>query len=690
MLLPYTWLQEFLDLTLSPKETAELLTLLGLEVEAQEEVAGVPVFDIKVTPNRGDCLSALGVARELSASLQLPLRLPATQMREAGTPVEESAAVEITAPDLCPRYSARVIRNVKPGPSPAWLQQRLIQCGVRPISNIVDVTNLVMFELGQPLHAFDAELVHAKPGGTIPTIVVRRAKPGEVLMTLDGEEHTLTPDMLVIGDGTRGVALAGVMGGANSEVNDRTTTILLESAHFDSLRVRLTSKALGLTSEASYRFERGVDPGGTVVAVNRAAALIAELSGGEVAPGVIDVRPEPLQPVVLQVRPGRVNRILGTSLSAEEMAAYLRRLMMKTDIHGDTLVVEPPSFRSDILIEDDVAEEVARMHGYENIPVQAVAAGEMGGRIMPSLKLEIRARRILLACGLDETVNYSLHGPEEMRLSGFSNDDPHTSAVLIRNPKAEDHSRLRTTMISSMLDLLSRNWRRGIREVRAFEIGRVYRPLPDDPLPDERHTIGMAMLMGPHPVGWGKERIDFYTLKGMIETLLANLRVSDVSFVPTEHPSFAPGKAAAVMFGDQRLGVLGAVHDDVRDNWGLPKESFVAEVDLEAILQLDRPDPEYEAVSRYPAVQRDLALVVPQACPAADVERTLRVQAGDVLEQLALFDVYEGKSLPPGTRSLAYSLTLRAKDRTLTEPEVETILSNVEKGLGEIGVTVRQ
>lgn len=690
MLLPYTWLQEFLDLTLSPHDTADLLTLLGLEVEAQEEVSGSPVFDIKVTPNRGDCLSAIGIARELSASLQLLLRLPEPQMIEGGMPVGQCAAVEISAPDLCPRYSARVIRNVKLGPSPGWLQQRLIQCGVRPINNAVDVTNLVMLELGQPLHAFDAELVHAKPGGDVPTIIVRRANPGEKMTTLDGEERALTPEMLVIADGTRAVALAGVMGGSNSEINDRTKTILLESAHFNPLSIRRTSKALGLSSEASYRFERRVDPDVTVTAVNRAAALIAELSGGEVAPGVIDVQPEPYQPVVLQVRVERVNRLLGTSLTAEEMATYLRRLLMKVDVVDSAAIrMEAPSFRGDIVIEDDVAEEVARMHGYDNIAPQTVAVGDSGGRMLPSMKLEAQARRILLACGLNETVNFSLQGPDEMPMSGFAADDPLMEAVVIRNPKAEDHSRLRTSMISSMLDLLSRNWRRGLREVQAFELGRVYLPQAGEKLPDERHAIGLAMLMGPHPVGWGKERIDFYSLKGIIETLLDGIHVSDISYIPAEHPSLMPGETAAVMANGQQIGIFGRVRPSVQENWGLPKESFVGELDLEAILHLKRSDPAYDAVSRYPAVQRDLALLVPRTCAAAEVERTLREQAGEVLEQLSLFDVYEGKSLPTGTRSLAYSLTLRAGDRTLTDPEVDPIMSNIEEALRAIGVTIR-
>jgi phenylalanyl-tRNA synthetase beta chain len=690
MKLPYVWLKEFIDLELSAQETANLLTLLGLEVEAQEEIAGTPVFDIKVTPNRGDCLSAVGIARELSAALQLPLHPPQIAFPESGIPAAEAATVTIDAPDLCPRYSARIFRNIKLGTSPDWLRYRLEQCGIRPINNVVDITNLVMMETGQPLHAFDADLVHAVPGGKVPAIIVRRAQPGEKMMTLDGEARALTTDMLVIADGTRAVALAGVMGGANTEVNDRTVTVLLESAHFNPLCIRRASKALGMTSEASYRMERRVDPGGTVVALDRAATLLAELAGAEVAPGVIDAQPAPIAMPPVRIRVAKVNILLGTMLSAQEMAVYLKRLFIEVEIKDDVLIVQPPSFRGDLVLEEDIAEEIARLHGYDQVPSQYLSAGASGGRVAPSLALDMQARRALLACGLNETVNYSLQAPGEMEKAGFPADDPLARTVIIRNPKAEDYSQLRTSMITSMLDLLNRNWRRGLREVQAFELGRIYLPKAGEELPEERHAIGIALLAGPHPTGWGHTRPDFYNLKGIVEALFTALDVQDLTFTPVEHPSLAPGQAAQVATGAIRLGVLGAVRDTVLANYDLPKETFIAELDLEALLQMPRPPAAYQPISRFPAVERDLALLVPHNCPAEKVLEVLRAQGGEFLEQVALFDVYEGKSLPAGTRSLAYALTFRAMDRTLTEAEVEAVIANIKTALGALSVQIRQ
>jgi len=690
MRLPYNWLKEFVDLSLSPKETANLLTLLGLEVEAQEEVWESPVFEIKVTPQRGDCLCAIGVARELAAALGLPLRLPAPRLRESGPPAAECATVTIEDPDLCPRYSARIIRNVKIGLSPGWVRQRLEQCGVRPINNVVDVTNLVMLEQGQPLHAFDADLLRPLAGGKLPAIIARRTRPGEEIITLDGERHLLAPDMLVIADGERAVALAGIMGGGNSEVHDGTTTILLESAHFSPASIRRTARALGMMTEASYRFERRVDPGGTVFALDLAADLMVQFAGGEVAPGAIDVCPEPVAEPSLSLRASRANELLGASLSARQMADYLRRLAIKAEIAGETLQVRAPSFRGDLNIEEDLIEEVARIHGYDNLPSRSVMVGSSGGRLAPSLALEVKARKILLACGLNEAITYNLEGPQEMRLAGFPPDHPLCQAVVVRNPKVEEYSRLRTSIFPTLLALLSRNWRRGLREVRAFEVGRVYIPRPGETLPEERQTVGIALLSGPHPPMWGKDKIDFTALKGVVEEFLASLGVQGISYSSLEHPTFAPGKAAQALLGGDQIALLGQVRESVLANHDLPRDVFLAELYLQKILLLERKPPAYRPISRFPAVERDLALLVPLDCPAERVEQLLRSQGGELLESLGLFDLYEGKSLPAGHRSLAYSLTFRAQERTLTEAEIEELIANMEKALLEIGVNLRR
>ncbi|NIM05377.1 MAG: phenylalanine--tRNA ligase subunit beta [Armatimonadetes bacterium] len=691
MRLPFDWLKQFVDISLSTKETANLLTLLGLEVESQEEIWGSPVFDIKVTPQRGDCLCAIGVARELAASLELPLNIPSPQISESGPPAAPSVSVTIEDPDLCPRYSARLIRGVKVGLSPGWVRQRLEQCGVRPINNIVDVTNLVMLEQGQPLHAFDADLLRPASDGGPPAIIVRRAKKREEIITLDGESRTLNEDMLVIADGERAVALAGVMGGSNSEVHDGTATVLLESAHFAPTSIRRTARALGITSEASYRFERRVDPGGTVFALDLASDLILQFAGGEIAQGVIDVCPKPVEEPKLSLHVNRANELLGTDLSAEQMADYLSRLELKVKIVGESLKVQVPSLRGDLAIEEDLIEEVARMHGYDNIPSRPLMVGASVGKpATEGLVLEAKARKILLACGLNEAITYNLEGPRDMQLAGFSPDHPLCQPVIVRNPKVEEYSRLRTSMLPSLLALLSRNWRRGLQEVRAFEIGRLYLPRPEEQLPRERQSVGIAMLAGPRPVGWGKDEIDFYAIKGMVEEFLTLLQVEGVSCAPLEHPTFAVGRAAQVLIGEKPLGILGQVRESVLANYDLPKDTFLAELDLERVIHLKRETPAYKQISRFPSVERDLALLVPLDCPAAKVEATLRAKGGELLENLALFDLYEGKSLPTGTHSLAYSLTFRARERTLTEAEIEQIITDMEKALLEIGVKVRR
>jgi len=484
------------------------------------------------------------------------------------------------------------------------------------------------------------------------------------------------------------VALAGVMGGGNSEVNDRTTTILLESAHFFPSSIRRTAKALGMTSEASFRFERRVDPGGTVAALDRAAALLAEYAAGEIAPGVLDVCPQPWENPVCRVRTAKVNQLLGTELSPEQMAAYLGRLLMAVEVKGDMLLVQAPSFRGDIAIEEDVAEEVARLHGYDQIPSQVISTGAVGGRLEPRLALEVEARRILLACGLEEALNYSLEGPEENRKAGFAADSPLQNAVLLKHPKVEEYSQLRTSLLPSMLNLVARNQRRGQKELRAFELGRVYLPQAGEQLPVEKLRAGLA-LAG-ESSGWGKDPIDFYALKGIVEMLLARLRVTGVQYRPLQHPSFTPGAAAEAVLGDEQFAILGEVNPAVLANYDLSETTYLAEIDLEKILAEERDLPVFQPISRFPAVSRDLALLVAKTMPAEAVEATLREQAGELLESLQLFDVYEGKSLPKGFRSLAYSLVFRALERTLTEEEIITIMGTIETALGDKGITLRR
>ncbi len=709
MRVPYGWLRELVPVSFPVTEVADRLTMAGFEVEELLEVEGESVMDIKVTSNRGDALSMVGIAREVAALTRGHVTHPAVCVTETGPDVHGLARVLVEAPDLCPRYAARVIQGVVIGPSPEWVQQRLTQAGIRPINNVVDATNYVMLELGQPLHAFDLDTLAGQ------TIVVRRAQEGEPFTTLDGVERVLTSNMLVIADAQRPVALAGIMGGENTEVTPSTTNILLESAHFDRTAIRKAARANALSTESSYRFERIVDPAGVVHAADRAAQLMVEWSGGRMAANVIDVcEPRP-ESRVIAMRPARVNAVLGTAIAAEEMLSILRSLELGGQETGETIVVTVPSFRHDLVEEMDLIEEIARIYGYQHIPATVPGHITGAGRLAPEMVFEGRARELLTAAGLFEGLSYSLIDLRLLELMQLGAGTPeHDQVVAIRNPKSDEYTHLRPTMFVSMLESLRNNARRNLEDVQVFEVGRIFRNTGGslrfnyvprerrvdidvrvqdaDRLPREQRTAGIALMGRPWTARWGggDSEVDFFWLKGILEQFLADMDVLGAVCVPAEHPTLHPGRTAELRVGDRTVGWFGEVHPRVAQNFDLPRRAYLAEIDLDALMDAaaaERPRP---ALSRFPAVERDIAFVVAESRPAVQVQDVLRTAAGDIAESVELFDVYQGANIPAGARSLAYRITFRAPDRTLADEEVDAIMGRVRGALtDELGAVLR-
>jgi len=688
MRIPVDWLNEYVPNELSVQALADTLTDLGLEVEAIEEFGGTAVLDIKVTPNRGDCLAALGAARELAMKLRRDVPTRAPRVTESGPPAEGLASVVLEAPEACPRYSARIVRGVKIAPSPPWAQRRLELCGLRPINNVVDATNLVMLELGQPLHAFDYALVRAPDGEERPQILVRMARDGQRLVTIDGEEHELNPGVLLITDPSGPIALAGIMGGASTEIHAGTTEVLLESAHFDPGTLRRGARSLGLSTEASYRFERTVDPGGTVRALDRACELIAEFCEAEVevARGVVDAYPHPVEAVTIPLRPAHANRLLGLDLSGETMADHLRRLQL-TVVEGDPMQVTVPTFRQDLRTETDLVEEVARAAGYESIPERLPTASAGVGRLPEEVAFEREVRELMRGLGLSEAVTSSLEAPEGPMRLGFSEKELPSQPVGLSNAKTRERSQLRVSLLSTLLEVVSVNRRYGVTDVSLFDLGRVYGYRGEEALPEQPQHLALAVagLMGRGRWTLSREweRWDLYALKGVVENLVSALARGRAEFSPVSHPALRPGHGASIALGGEMLGLLGEVRPTVREGYDLPDPVYVAELDLDALRGEAAAEPRYQPPSRFPAVTRDVAFLLPRETPAQQAEVVIRESAGADLAELSLFDAYEGKPLPEGQRNLAFSLTFQRKDRTLRDEEVEKAMERVRQSLRE-------
>lgn len=650
------------------------------------------VFELEITPNRPDCLSLIGVAREIRAETGNPLKLPSVDLKESETDVRELTSVTIDAPDLCPRYAARVIQGIKVGESPAWLQQRLESVGVGVINNIVDITNFVLMEYGQPLHAFDYHKLIEK------RIVVRRAADGEHLTTLDEVERELTADMLVIADAEKPVALAGIMGGYDSEITETTCDVLLESAYFNPSSVRATAKALGISTEASYRFERGADPGVVIAALDRAAQLIAELAGGTVCERVVDVYPGEQPLTRIQLRPERVNFVLGTTIETAEMGQILNRLDFDVETSGDVYQVTVPTFRSDVTREIDLIEEIARVYGYDNIPT-TLPKGDIPVP-PPNLKTEVhnRIKRFLLAAGMMEAVNYSFCDPNCFDKIRLNANDPLRDTVKLRNPLSPEMSVLRTTLLPSLLENAQHNRNHQIDTIALFEIGSVFIHNNQNGRSDLRiATLEPARVTGilAGQIGEGVysnpyRQPDFFDIKGFVEGILEVCGIADYTLRKADVPTFHPGRNAAVLLGDRQLGTFGEAHPQVLENYDLPYKAYLFEFDLEGLVDTAVFTKRFEPISIYPKVARDLAIVVDKEILSDMPTELIYATGGDVVESVRLFDVYEGEQVPEGKKSLAYTITYHSATETLTDKAVNALHDKIVERLNqELGAELR-
>lgn len=658
---------------------------------ALRKVLGDIVLELELTPNYARCLSVVGVAREIAALTGQKLKIEKPSWQAKGKPIKGQIELQIKDKSLCARYSATLIRDVKIGPSPHWMQHRLRLAGQRPINNIVDITNYVMLEWGQPLHAFDYDVLRPRPDKKIPTIVVRRAEQGEKLRTLDNVDRDLTTDTLLICDGQGPIALAGVMGGAESEVRESTTNILLESAQFQGTNNRRTAQRLQLFSEAARRFTRGVPAESTVLAAMRASELMRELAGGTIASGVADLYPKKQKPKPITISLTEFNRLLGMELSAREIVKILKSLECKVLATKTTLKVVPPYYRLDLEIEADLVEEIARVVGYDKIPTTLMSDTLPTQQRNQSLELEQCVRDSLVASGLTEVINYS---PTNLACIGKLEPQPQkhpedgTNYVRISNPMSAEREYLRQSLLNGLLETVWANLRHADR-VAVFEIGRLYLPKEDKILPDEVRSLGIALVGPRSEKSWNGEKgeLDFFDLKGVIEALLRAIGVTQIAFKAEGHLSAHPGRCASLSVQDEIVGSLYEVHPQVRENFDLPKKRVaVAELNLEKILSKAGALTYYEKLPRYPSVDRDIAVIIDQNISASRIFQVIQERGGSLLKYTKLFDQYQGDPIPAGKKSLAYSLTYQAEDRTLTDEEVNQvhggIMSAVEQELG--------
>jgi len=643
---------------------------------------GDVVFDLDVTPNRPDCLSVIGVAREVAALTGKGVRLPEASYEEASPPIEKQVSIEIKAPDLCPRYTTSLITGIKIAESPRWMQERLLACGMRPINNIVDVTNYVMLEYGEPLHAFDYNQIRGK------RIIVRRADKGESLVTLDSVKRVLSQEMLVIADEERAVAIAGVMGGADSEVTDRTNAILLEAANFNPASIYHTGNTLGLPSEARLRFERGISPELTIPALKRATQLIVQLAGGKAAKGLIDVYPGRQEPKPILLSTARVNALLGADFTPEQIKETLSSLGLDVKPTGSGFLVTAPYWRSDIALVEDLIEEIARITGYDQIPATMLSEPIPRHNPDPVISLKREVRYSLVGYGFQEVINYSL---TSLELINRLLPKPHPlkpAPLRMANPMTAEQEYLRPSLRASLLAALSANRRHEAGSIRLFELGRIYLPRPKD-LPSEPEMV-CGLLSGPRfEQSWhsGEEAVDFFDAKGVIEGLLSQLGV-EASFEPCQDESLHPSKQAAIVIENNRLGVIGELHPKVAEAFELSGAVYMFEINLTALLPFSLGHKLFQPIPRFPAVVRDIALVVDAGVTNRQVQDI--ITGFPLVTQVALFDVYSGGQLLPGKKSLAYRITFQSPSQTLTDDEVNKVLEQIlDKLTKQLGATLR-
>ena len=633
-------------------------------------------FEFEITSNRVDCYSTLGLARETAATFHKEFKAPEVHVKGCGGDVNDYIKVEVQDHDLCSRYCARVVKNIRLAPSPEWMQRRLASVGIRPINNVVDITNYVMEEYGQPMHAYDLDKIADKK------IVVRRAAHDEKFVTLDGQERTLDENVLMICDGEKAVGMAGIMGGENSMITDDVKTMLFEAACFDGTNIRLSSKRVGLRTDASGKFEKGLDPNNAQAAIDRACQLIEELDAGDVVNGTVDVYPVKREPVRIPFEPDRINALLGTDISKEQMLEYYKPIELEYDEKTNEIVA--PTFRQDLFRTADLAEEVARFFGYDNIPTTLPRGEATTGKLPFYLRIEAVARDIAEFCGFSQGMTYSFESPKVFDKLLLPEDARERQAIVISNPLGEDFSIMRTTSLNGMLTSLATNYNRRNKNVRLYEMGNIYLPksLPLTELPDERMQFTLGMY------GDG----DFFSMKGIVEEFLDKIGMHlKETYDPNAGKSFLhPGRQANIIYDGTVIGYLGEVHPTVAATYGIGERAYVAVLDMPSIVPMATFDRKYEGIAKFPAVTRDISMVVPKDVLVGQIEEVIAVRGGQILENYELFDIYEGSQIKGGYKSVAYSLTFRAKDRTLTDTEISASMKKILNGLEALGAELRQ
>ena len=633
------------------------------------------VFEYEITSNRVDCYGVLGIAREAAATFQKKFCPPIVEVKENDEKASDYVKVTVEDPELCPRYCARVVKNVKIGPSPKWMQRCLASNGIRPINNLVDITNYVMEEFGQPMHAYDLDTIANQE------IIVRRAGKDEKFVTLDGQERIMDENVLMICDGEKAVGIAGIMGGENSMITDDVKTVLFEAACFDGTSIRLSSKRIGLRTDASGKFEKGLDPNNAQAAIDRACQLMEELGAGEVVGGMVDVCSETREPSRVKFEPEKINKLLGTSLTKEEMIDYLGRVELAYDEKTDEIVA--PTFRQDIHCNADVAEEVARFYGYDKIPMTLPTGEATTGKLPFKLRIQEVARDIAEYCGFSEGMSYSFESPKVFDKLCIPEDSELRKVITISNPLGEDYSIMRTSTLNGMLASLSTNYNRRNKDVRLYELGNIYLPksLPVTELPDERTMFTLGM--------YGKG--DFFDMKGVCEEFFEKIGMKKkVTYDPNSgKPFLHPGRQANMIYEGKVVGYLGEVHPAVADNYSIGEKAYIAVIDILDVLEFAGFNHKYTGIAKYPAVTRDLSLVVPHAVLAGQIEEIFDQRGGNILESYQLFDIYEGAQIEKGFKSMAYSLVFRAHDKTLGENEISAAMKKIMNGLNGLGIELR-
>ena len=633
------------------------------------------VFEYEITSNRVDCYGVLGIAREAAATFQKKFCPPIVEVKENDEKASDYVKVTVEDPELCPRYCARVVKNVKIGPSPKWMQRCLASNGIRPINNLVDITNYVMEEFGQPMHAYDLDTIANQE------IIVRRAGKDEKFVTLDGQERIMDENVLMICDGEKAVGIAGIMGGENSMITDDVKTVLFEAACFDGTSIRLSSKRIGLRTDASGKFEKGLDPNNAQAAIDRACQLMEELGAGEVVGGMVDVCSETREPFRVKFEPEKINKLLGTSLTKEEMIDYLGRVELAYDEKTDEIVA--PTFRQDIHCNADVAEEVARFYGYDKIPMTLPTGEATTGKLPFKLRIQEVARDIAEYCGFSEGMSYSFESPKVFDKLCIPEDSELRKVITISNPLGEDYSIMRTSTLNGMLASLSTNYNRRNKDVRLYELGNIYLPksLPVTELPDERTMFTLGM--------YGKG--DFFDMKGVCEEFFEKIGMKKkVTYDPNSgKPFLHPGRQANMIYEGKVVGYLGEVHPAVADNYSIGEKAYIAVIDILDVLEFAGFNHKYTGIAKYPAVTRDLSLVVPHAVLAGQIEEIFDQRGGNILESYQLFDIYAGAQIEKGFKSMAYSLVFRAHDKTLGENEISAAMKMIMNGLNGLGIELR-